>query len=865
MGESTGAGMEKDGGSLAESRGTEASRDASVWLLTASLWICTVALYLLAVRHLTPVAAPFRLEWWMLAPAFAAAEIFVAHVRYRREVQTYSLSEVPLLIGLCFCTPAALIVARIVGAAVALAGYRRQSGLKLTFNLGLFALLDACAAPLLFFAIIGSGTPLSPRGWLAAFVAIACTDVLSDLAITFVVVLREGRVPMSEVRRDLGYGLLVALTNTCIGLVAVILLWHDPWSLLLLLAVTGVVYLAYRGYLSLSRMYSRVARLYAFTSWSGGTLASPRVCFDLLERLCDVMGAEYAELVLDDAEGRPAQAWVRDGDQELMPPFVAAGAVRVLQPDNRCVFLKAGDGDAIPASLRAAGLSEVLTTALRDGDVIIGTVLVGSRASQVAALEPRDRQIFDTLANHVSIALKNTSLVARLREEVAERQYQALHDPLTGLPNRRALAADAGAAIEEAVARGESRTLFLADLDELRRVNETLGHDLGDQAIVEAGRRLCEVPGMSYVAHLGGDEFVLIGPGGGGAVAVRMAEEIRDRLAQPIVLGDCTVQLGTSIGIVFAPEHAERVEQLLQKADIAVEHAKALPQGIQVFDPSLDRSGPRQLSLARDLSQAIEDGALSCHYQPQVRIKDGGLEGAEVLARWTHPSLGVVSPAEFIPIAESSGSIRRLTEQILRRALREAAGWLRADAGFRLSLNVSVRCLHYATLAMDLRQIVDEAGVDPRQIVLEITESSLMADILKFVAAVERLSAAGFGISIDDFGVGFSSLSYLQLLPVGELKIDCQFMRDLLVDEGAAAIVESVVGLGATLRIRTVAEGIQDEATLSRLRLLGCDLCQGYLTGPPMDVDDFTRWREGARSSLTVSAGDGDDRDRSLV
>ena len=854
-------GFEQDGVSRAVNRGTPASRDLRVWVLTAGLWVCTGALYFLAVRHLTPVAAPFHLAWWMLAPAFAAAEVFVAHVRYRREVQTYSLSEVPLLIGLCFCTPAALIVARIVGAAVALAGYRRQSGLKLTFNLGLFALLDACAAPLIFFAMLGGDSPLSLRGWLAAFVAITCTDVLSDLAITLVVVLREGRVPLSEVRRDLAYGLLVALTNTCIGLVAVILLWHDPWSLVLLLAVTGIVYLAYRGYVSLSRMYSRVARLYAFTSWSGGTLASPRVCFDLLERLCDVMGAEYAELVLDDAGGRPMQQWIRDGDEEVMRALDVEGGSPELQPDEHCVLLKAGDG-AVPARLRRAGMSEVLTTALRDGDVIIGAVLVGSR-SKVAAFERRDEKIFDTLANHVSIALKNTRLVIRLREEVAEREFQALHEPLTGLPNRRAFVADAGAGVGEAVARGESRTLFLVDLDEIRRVNETLGHDLGDQAIVEAGRRLSEVPGMSHVAHLGGDEFVLVGPGGADADAVRVAEEIRERLALPVVLGDCTVQLGASIGIVFAPEHAERVEQLLQKADIAAACAKALPQGIQVFDLSLDRSGPRQLSLARDLSRAIEDGALSCQYQPQVRIEDGGLAGAEVLARWAHPSLGVISPAEFIPIAESSGSIRRLTEQILRRALREAAGWLRADADFRLSLNVSVRCLHYATLAMDLRQIVDEAGFDPRRIVLEITESSLMADVLKFVAAVERLSAAGFGISIDDFGVGFSSLAYLQLLPVCELKIDRQFMRNLLEDTGAAAIVESVVELGTRLGIRTVAEGIEDEATLSRLRLLGCDVCQGYLTGRPMDVAGFTRWGEAARSCLTVSPGG--DRDRSLV
>jgi diguanylate cyclase (GGDEF)-like protein len=776
-------GFEQDGVSRAGNRGTPASRDLRVWVLTAALWVCTGALYFLAVRHLSPVAAPLGLAWWMLAPAFAAAEVFVAHVRYRREVQTYSLSEVPLLIGLCFCTPAALIVARIVGAAVALAGYRRQSGVKLTFNLGLFALLDACVAPLIFFAILGGDSPLSLRGWLAAFVAITCTDVLSDLAITLVVVLREGRVPMPEVRRDLAYGLLVALTNTCIGLVAVILLWNDPWSLVLLLAVTGIVYLAYRGYVSLSRMYSRVARLYAFTSWSGGTLASPRVCFDLLERLCDVMGAEYAELVLDDAEGRPIQQWIRDGDEEVMRALDVEGASPELQPDEHCVLLKAGDG-AVPARLRRAGMSEVLTTALRDGDVIIGAVLVGSRSGRVAAFERRDEKIFDTLANHVSVALKNTRLVTRLREEVAERQYQALHEPLTGLPNRRAFVADAGAEVGEAVDRGESRTLFLVDLDELRRVNETLGHDLGDQAIVEAGRRLCEVPGMAHVAHLGGDEFVLVGPGGTGADAVRVAEEVQERLALPVLLGDCTVQLGASIGIVFAPEHAERVEQLLQKADIAAEHAKALPQGIQVFDRSLDRSGPRQLSLARDLSQAIESGALSCQYQPQVRIADGGLAGAEVLARWTHPSLGVITPAEFVPIAESSGAIRRLTEQILRRALHEAAGWLRADADFRLSLNVSVRCLHYPTLAMDLRQIVDEAGFVPRQIVLEITVSSLMADVLKFVAAVERLSVAGFGISIDDFGVGFSSLAYLQLLPVGELKIDRQFMRDLLADAG---------------------------------------------------------------------------------
>jgi predicted signal transduction protein with EAL and GGDEF domain len=320
--------------------------------------------------------------------------------------------------------------------------------------------------------------------------------------------------------------------------------------------------------------------------------------------------------------------------------------------------------------------------------------------------------------------------------------------------------------------------------------------------------------------------------------------ELRTLLARPVVLGDCTAELGASVGIATAPEDAQDVERLLQKADIAIRHARQLPQGVQVFDKSLDLVGPRRLSLARDLSAALGQGDLECAYQPQVRLSDGGLEGVEVLARWRHPELGVVTPAEFVPIAESSGSILTLTEHVLRRALDDCADWLASEPEARLSLNVSVRCLHYSTLADQLVRIVDEAGATPERVVLEITESSLMADVSRFVAAVKQLADAGFDISIDDFGVGYSSLAYLQVLPVGELKLDRQFMRDLHSGRVSAAIVSSVLGLAAMLDIRTVGEGIEDAATMTRLRELGCDLGQGYLIARPMDAGGFAVWRE---------------------
>jgi diguanylate cyclase (GGDEF)-like protein len=816
--------------------------DLSIWLFTALLGAGGIGLYFLVVRDLAPIEAPIGVTWWMLAIAFALTEVFVAHVTYRDDAQTYSLSEVPLLVGLCFAGPSALVAGRLLGALVALTVHRRQSGLKLAFNLGLFLLLDGCIAQVVFRALLQGHEPLHPLGWAAAYATLMLTDTLSGLAIALVTRLHQGLLPASAVRRDLAFGLLVAIVNVTIGLITVTTLWYDPTAFVLLLVVAGIMVLAYRGYVSLTAMYERLQRLFAFTCSSSETTSSEHLSSLGLRELRDAVKASYVELTL--FQGQESLRWELDdaGPGHTVGPLSVS-----ISDDERCLLqagrLYAAEDQALlsRANLGPLGLRQMIVAPLREGGRISGSVLVGTR-SAVKAFRQEDVSTLQTLANHLAVTLKNARLVEQLREEAQVREHEALHDALTDLPNRRAFLAEAAALIEGAGAGQERFALLLLDLSDFSEINDTLGHPAGDKALIELGSRFLGL-GDVRCAHLGGDEFAfLLAPPVDPAAALRFGCGLRDLVSRAVPIGSFTAQLRASVGVVLYPDQGSSGEELLRHAEMALRAAKETPQGIALFGAEHDTSSPRRLALAAELQRAVAQGDIQVAYQPQVDLASGCVVGVEALARWSHPRLGEVSPEEFIPVAENTGAIWGLTTSVLQRSLSEMGPMLRSRPDLRLAVNLSVRCLYYDELPGLVGSLLAEEGVRKEQVALEVTESSLMTDFARFQVAVARLIASGFTISVDDFGIGYSSLAYIEALRPAEVKVDRSFVAELLQSQSMSAIVKSVIDLSHAVGARCVAEGVEDRSTMQRLRTMGCDVAQGFYLSRPLAHEALCVW-----------------------
>ncbi|UHC15432.1 EAL domain-containing protein [Methylobacterium currus] len=413
--------------------------------------------------------------------------------------------------------------------------------------------------------------------------------------------------------------------------------------------------------------------------------------------------------------------------------------------------------------------------------------------------------------------------------------HMALHDALTGLPNRvlfhRRLA--------EAMAAGTRLGLLCLDLDHFKLVNDTLGHPAGDALLRQVAERLracLDADGL--VARLGGDEFAVLRPAGRDAV-LGLADRIIAALGRPFALEGQDVTIGVSIGIALAPEHGDDPDALLRKADTALYAAKADGRRTRrLFEPAMDAALQSRRALERDLRAAIAAESLEVHYQPLVATGSLAVTGCEALLRWRHPERGFVSPGEFIPVAEETGLIATLGEWVLRRACREAAGWPEA---VRVAVNLSPAQFRTPDLVGTVARVLTESGLDPARLELEITEQVMLEESTANIAVLHRLRGLGLRIAIDDFGTGYASLSYLRAFPFDKIKIDRSFTAALGREATAGAIVQAVIGLGASLGITTLAEGVETAAQLTALHRSGCDEVQGFLFSRPVPAEEIRR------------------------
>ena len=445
----------------------------------------------------------------------------------------------------------------------------------------------------------------------------------------------------------------------------------------------------------------------------------------------------------------------------------------------------------------------------------------------------------------------------RLRRTADLNEQLASHDALTGLPNRVLLADRFGQALRADARAGTTTGLLLIDLDRFKEVNDTFGHHYGDELLSQVGPRLAAVlRDVDTVARLGGDEFAVLLPDARSVEdAVAVAAKLRAALETPFHVHGIDLDVEASIGVVLAGEHGKDPTTLLQRVDIAMYVAKTQNLGVFAYDPDIDRHSPAKLALLGDLRRALERGELILHYQPKISISTGHVISAEALVRWQHPDRGLIFPDDFIPLAEHTGLIGPLTRCVLDTALAQVRSWTDADRPLGVSVNLSARNLLDERLPAQVAELLATHGVPAELLELEVTESALMTEPVRAQRLLEELSALGVRISVDDFGVGYTSLGQLKTLPVSELKIDKSFVMTMTDDRSNALIVHSVVDLGHNLGLTIVAEGVETEQALSALREFGCDVAQGYHVSRPMTADALDTWLH-ARTILPVQSAD---------
>ncbi|NHZ36113.1 GGDEF/EAL domain-containing response regulator [Massilia rubra] len=440
----------------------------------------------------------------------------------------------------------------------------------------------------------------------------------------------------------------------------------------------------------------------------------------------------------------------------------------------------------------------------------------------------------------------------------AEQQLDiAIHrDALTGLSNRALFGELLAHAVKQAGHAQSEFALLFINLDNFMTINESLGHSAGDRLLVEVAARLrALLPGVDAIARVGGDEFNIVlereanAPG-----ADLLAQRIIDALSLPYQLDGTSAYVGASIGIALYPADGVDLETLQSNAAVALHQAKAKgPGSLRFFSPEMSGRARERLALEADLRGALERREFSLHYQPQMDLRSGELAGLEALIRWTHPVRGNVAPAAFIPLAEECGLIVELGDWVLRTACRQIRRW--SDAGLaprHTAVNISAVQLSRGRLLDSVRRALDEAGIAPEQLELEITESFVMLERELSFQSLADLRALGVRLSIDDFGTGYSSLAYLQQLKVHKLKIDMSFVRDMMNNSGNAAIVRAVIALGHSLGLEVIAEGVEQAAQARHLRELGCDVMQGYLFSRPLTGDDATAFlADAGKRTLT--------------
>lgn len=802
-------------------------------------WALTIVLFLVGGALAPALHGDHRFvdinlpAWWVFV-VLVVGQAYPLEFEVKGQAFQVVLETVPLVLGLIFLPPLELVLLRVAGGLVADFIIDRMSPVKGLFNaanLGL-ATLGAVA---IFRLSAPSHGGIHPEVWLAVFAAIITSECIAGILVVAVISLTGAREQLGRTVRVIGFGAGVSVVMTFLALFTAAALDYDvatAW------AISVFIFLALAAAQTYHRVVERAAaldRLYVVARELGPIASDPADLAPAMIQLRQVIRASNLEL----AVLRP----VHD-DFATIVTVSANGAredrltVETRPSDEAEALVQAGDHKRkwftrlrpTSANLREA---DRLSAHVRSGERDIGVLSAHNGPGEKSSFDRSDLSLLQAAADQLAAALEKGRLIESLRRA-------ATLDTLTGLANLESLRSFLDTSLDGST----GGVVILLNLDRFREVNDMLGHDAGDAVLAEVARRLQSSPTQgALVARVGGDQFAIAIPGAAGSeVAQLAAMAVKSRVDGSIRFAEVSADVRVTIGIARAPEHGNDAATLIRRAEMAMAAAKGGSSGIGEWDPEYERDGSRRLQLLTGLRAALGDGTLRVEYQPKLRLASGEVSGFEALVRWSHPELGPVSPAEFVPIAEATGLISALTSTVLRQALATCRSWHDAGKPVGVAVNVSARSLDDTVLVGQVAAMLTASGLEPRWLTLEITESSVMEDHARSLEVLQELRMLGVRLSIDDFGTGYSSLHQLRGLPVHEVKIDRSFITTVDSDEADRAVVRAVVELCESLELVTVAEGVEKASQAYALESLGVQQVQGYFHARPMADDAAKEW-----------------------
>jgi diguanylate cyclase (GGDEF)-like protein len=787
----------------------------------------------------------------VLTATFFLAEQSLVSIEFRRQSYSLTFAGVPIAVGILLFPLHELVLARLVGSLAALL-LQRISSEKVVYNTSAFIFEAALSATAVHLWLPSSNAlSLADAGLLIG--CIAAGDQFMSLLVLWVIKVHAGPVTRHEVAEVLISSLILSLVATVFGTAVTLLMRHGLLGDLLVFALLTLAIVIYRSYASTTRRHQSLELVHEFVAKGVGADSLGSLGVQSLTQIRHLLRASKVELVLtnesehntyDDVEGTGDFLLLKVGEEDELSVVRTRSEAcdwvrsKALQTGDPTLAPRGVKDVALQRWLQQCGLRDALVVPMSVGSEPLGVITVSDRLGDTATFTNDDLTLLQTLISHLAVAIRSTRLVEKLG-------HDATHDSLTGLVNRAYL----GARISSQLANTSSRiAVLLLDLDKFKEVNDVLGHHVGDRLLTVVAQRLREcLPESATIARLGGDEFAVLLTDLGEdpiATATAIADRAVAALMHPVRFEEALLTPEASIGIAISTGHGST--DLLRHADTAMYVAKSSDQSIAVYQPEMDQGRAQRLALLADLRVAVETHPeqFAVYYQPKIDITSGKVVSAEALVRWSHPSLGIVNPDQFIPLAEATGLIERLTAHVLSTALAECAQWVNSGHDISVAVNLSPRTVAQQDLPALVQRMLSAAGLSPDRLILEITESSVMGEPERTVPVLNRLAADGICLSLDDFGTGYSSLSYLQRLPVRELKIDRSFVAGLTSDDAVSsrALIRSMTALAVNLGLRVVAEGIEEKRQLDELAALGCHVAQGYLISRPLPPSDLHQW-----------------------
>jgi diguanylate cyclase (GGDEF)-like protein len=813
-----------------------------VWILNAAIVGGSVVLLAGPVRGYEPIASP-ELPWWLLAFLVAATERWPVHLEFRRSAHSFSLTDVPVTIALIFCGGPAGVAAIAAGSVVALA-LRQLPPVKFVFNLAQFVFTTALGYVVVH-AIAGPGAAFGPWVWFGVFVGLQLGGLVTIALITAAMWISEGSLSREQIRQMFGMDAVVTATNTSLALLLVVIIVEEPRAAPIIVIPLGIAFLGYRAYVAERQRHEKLEFLYEANRSLSQSREVAQALVGLLQRALEAYRSEQAEVILYSSEGSPPlRTSLGPGDtcDSMVPvaPADAAALSALLAGRTKPITVEGPLPDGVRTYLESRGVRHAMLAELRGEERTVGLIMLANRSGVSRRFTADDLALFDTLAANASAALQYDRLeqaVSELRDLQEQLHHQAYHDPLTGQANRALFRQEVRSALEAPGERGIA-VLFI-DVDDFKTVNDTLGHAVGDQLLRAAARRLSAcIRGGDLVARLGGDEFAILcrPPDDAERRGVDVAERVLAAFEVPVSVANHVLPVRLSVGVATSAHSGGCTEDLLRDADVAMYEAKETGKGrYAVFDPAMRDVVMRRHGLREELERALAQRELKVRFQPIIDLDSGQTRAMEALVRWEHPTRGSLAPLEFIPIAEETGLIVPLGRFVLEEACRRAQGWEGSGPPLSVQVNLSARELEHEQLIETVTSVLRETGIDPRRLVLEITETLLVRDAEKGAATLNALRDVGVRLALDDFGTGYSSLSYLRTLPLDVLKIAKEFVDGITVSAEDAAFVRLIVELAGTVGLTVIAEGIESAEQLHILQQLGCDQGQGFLYAAPLE------------------------------